>query len=126
MSGGMNDWAALAIGAAIASVGSASAEPNHPAVAAWITAEPAGVGQSFIGFVRSDRALLGRYELVAERSGPAGRSTTRQGGIVRADSGTVVQLSRASLGPLGPDDHFSVVLTVFEGDRAVARDEQRR
>ena len=121
------DWLRFAAAAsAVAASGAAAApEPGGP-VSAWIAAEPAGTGQVFTGYVKADRAIEGRYELVAERSGPAGRSTTRQGGAVRAEKGAVVQLSRASLGPIGPEDRYSVVLTVFENDEPVAYDERRR
>lgn len=101
-------------------------DPGAAAVTAWIASEPAGAGQAFTAFVRSETPFSGRYELVAERNGPAGRSSSRQGGTVQAAAGAPVQLSRTALAPLGPEDRWTVSLKVFRGDDLVATDEQRR
>ena len=104
----------------------AGATPQPPAAAcaepvcAWLEVAPAGSGRTFTAFVRSDRQLAGRYELVAERNGQSGRSTSKQGGALSAAPGDVVQLSRTSLAPLGADDAWSVVLTILDGDAVVA------
>jgi hypothetical protein len=99
-------------------------EPSGPScnqpVCAWLEVAPAGSGRTFTAFVRSDRALSGRYELVAERSGRSGRSTSKQGGAVSATPGAVIQLSRTSLAPLGPEDTWNVVLTILDQDAVVA------
>ena len=101
-------------------------EPIIAPVAAWITVDPSGVGQRFTGHVRSGASFTGRYELHAERSGASGRTSTRQGGALQVEADEPLQLSSASLSPLGPADHYSVVLVIYEGDAEVARAEQRR
>lgn len=116
---------------AAASLGAAAFAPaeegqGRAGISAWIASEPAGAGRAFTAFVRAETPFEGRYEMVAERNGPGGRSTSRQAGVVRATAGARVQLSRTGLAPLGPDDRWTVTLTVFDGDQTVARDEQSR
>ena len=122
----------FAASATLLSLGQTTAASDSPALgrppsglSAWISTEPAGAGQSFTGFVRTDAAFSGRYEIVAERSGPAGRSTSRQSGTVDASAGTPLQLSQTRLAPLGPDDRWLVVLTIYQDDQPVARAEVR-
>ncbi|MBW3616549.1 MAG: hypothetical protein KY446_02175 [Proteobacteria bacterium] len=101
-------------------------EPGGSGVQAWVRAEPAGSGQAFTAFVRTEAPFDGRYELTAERNGPAGRSTSRQAGSIQAKAGDAVQLSRTALSPLGAGDGYRVVLSIYRGDELVARDEKRR
>ena len=109
-----------------AAVSAAPDEPGASSLQGWLQVEPAGRGQAFTAFVRSTAPFDGRYELVSERSGPTGRSANRQAGSVRALPGEAVQLSRTALSPLGDDDRYSVILSIYDGDRLVARDERGR
>jgi len=114
--------AAVSLGAA----GGPGEQTGGSGVTAWIQAEPAGRGQAFTAFVRSEAPFTGRYELISERTGPAGRSSNRQAGAVRAGGGQPVRLSRTALAPLGGRDRYSVVLSIYRGEELVAREERRR
>ncbi len=98
----------------------AQAAPQSAKLEVWIEAAPAGAGRSFVGRVRSAQPLEGRYELIASRQGPAGRSSTRQGGAISLPAGGEQRLSQTQLAPLGPDDRWEVVLRILKGDAVVA------
>lgn len=113
-------WAAAALLPMTVAAAPVEPAPNGAPVQAWIEAQPAGSGQVFTGYVKSAEPFSGRYELVAERQGASGRSSTRQSGQVELAAGERLRMSQLSLAPLGPEDRYSVVLRLLQGETVVA------
>ena len=65
-----------------------------------------------------------RYEIVTEKSGPSGRSQTRQSGRVNASPDHQVKLSSVTLG-LRPGDTCTVDIRVFNDATLVAETQIR-
>lgn len=81
----------------------------------WIAEE----GQIFVGHVQSPKRFIARYELIGEKRGPSGNSVVRQGGQVAVEANKPARLSQVSFGTLRANDHYSVHLRLFDGDKLV-------
>ena len=81
-----------------------------------------------VGSCRSQlpQAAQYRYELRTQRTGPAGQSTTTQGGQFELPPGQEVTLSQVSLNA-GADAHYHLHLLVYDATgHAVAQDSASR
>jgi hypothetical protein len=119
-------------GALFAGSSSVGAAPNSRetvdpgVVSAWIETDPVDAPHDFVGYARAAEPVSARYELTAEKVGPSGRSSSRQSGRVEIGSAAPIQLSRLSLGAPRPGDRYEIILTLYVGDRQVARDMVRK
>lgn len=91
-----------------------------PAIEARIDAQATDGRVQLTGVLAAGKDFSGRYDLAATKDGPSGHSTVRQGGAAQASAGQTVGLSNISLGALGPDDRWSAVLRLYQGQTVVA------
>ena len=85
----------------------------------WLETASAEGKVEITALVRGGPAAALRYELRSEKTGVAGRSTTRQSGKLTLSCCEPVTLSHLSLG-LNAGDRFDITLELFEGDKLLA------
>ncbi len=74
--------------------------------------------------LRAPDELLLQYEIVTEKTGPSGRSQTRQSGRVNASPDHPAKLARVTLG-LRPEDNCTVDIRVFTDSALIAETQVR-
>lgn len=88
-------------------------------VEAWLESSPTEGRLKITAFARGGPHASARYELLSEKSGTSGKSTTRQAGAFNLKCCEPVPLSHLSLG-LNPGDRYLITLRLLEGDTLLA------
>jgi hypothetical protein len=111
----------LAIALALAG---ATAGAAPPPVRLWMEASFQAQRLTLVPHLEAPAGTSLRYEMVTVKSGPAGRSTTRQGGGVTVGEEGSSPLSTVSIG-MDAQDRCDVAVRVLEGTTVVAEREFR-
>ncbi|HEY5930194.1 MAG TPA: curli-like amyloid fiber formation chaperone CsgH [Burkholderiales bacterium] len=88
-------------------------------VEAWLETTPIEGRLKITAYARGGPHASARYELLSEKSGASGKSSTRQAGAFNLKCCDPVALSNLSLG-LKPGDRYVITLRLLEGDTLLA------
>ncbi len=88
-------------------------------VIGWMEIQPSEQQIQISGRAYAFRSGLIEFSLRIERSGPSGKTATKQSGRAQVDPGKVASLSTTSVN-IGPGDQLSLLLTIYRDGEIVA------